>query len=260
MTLAIGRSFLALSLVMCFGQMHGSAQQAPDGSKAPAAQSGAAFEVASMRLVAPGKEGLTSISPSGAGTFVARNASGKVLLGMAFAIDPYQFSGVPGWADSTYYDVSAKPEGDAGLTYEQMRPMLQNLLRDRLKLATHWSETERSGYGLELRKGETGKRLTAGAGEPGKLYILADDIQGDNLSMKMLASMLASVMGTPVVDYTGLSGVYQIRMKFAPVAAADSALPSLPAALEDLGLGLKRRKVAVRMLTVDHMERTPAAN
>jgi uncharacterized protein (TIGR03435 family) len=256
------RKWVVIAMLLGAGRMPMRAQAAAtDGAKGADAQSGVAFEVASMRLVAPGKQGFTSISPSGAGTFVAKNASGKLLLQMAFGIEGYQFAGVPGWADSTFYDVSARPVGDVGLTYEQMRPMLQNLLRERLKLVTHWSDTERSGYGLELRKGETGKRLQAGTGKASVWgSVRPDGLQGDDLSMKTVAAMLANVMGTPVVDDTGLSGTYNIRLKFAPLTAVDSDLPSLPAALEELGLTLKKRKVPVRMLMVDQMEKVPVAN
>ena len=41
------------------------------------------------------------------------------------------------WLNSQHYDLSAKVDGDARLTKTEMRPMLQNLLKERVRLAGH---------------------------------------------------------------------------------------------------------------------------
>src|SRR5580704_7828527 len=86
-----------------------------------------AFEVASVKLLPAGSTGLMSISPSGAGSFAATNVTLELLIELAFGVDENQISGKAGWASSQLYDVSGKPEGRGGLSYEQLRPMLQQL-------------------------------------------------------------------------------------------------------------------------------------
>ena len=108
----------------------------PGRAQAPAVTS-PSFEVASVRLVS-GERGSTSVSPPGSVRFTARNASMKLLIEYAFGVDDKQISGENlGWLDSEAFDVEAKPEGDVILSYEQMKPLLQNLLAQRFKLVFH---------------------------------------------------------------------------------------------------------------------------
>ena len=51
------------------------------------------------------------------------------LIANAYGIRSFQYIlGGPDWHNSQHYDLSAKVEGDARLTREEMRPMLQTLL------------------------------------------------------------------------------------------------------------------------------------
>jgi uncharacterized protein (TIGR03435 family) len=57
-----------------------------------------------------------------------------------------RIEGGPSWMESTFYDVSARPDAETGPTYEQLKPMLQQLLAQRFHLQTHMEEKEMNGY------------------------------------------------------------------------------------------------------------------
>jgi uncharacterized protein (TIGR03435 family) len=64
----------------------------------------------------------------------------------------------------------------------------------------------------------------------------------------------------PVVDRTGLTGLYNISLQWDDAPAADSDRGSIFTALrEQLGLRLEPRKEPVEVIVVDSIER-PSAN
>ena len=216
------------------------------------------FEVASVRHVSAGR-GYTSISPEGAVRFTATNVSMKVLIQLAFGVDDDQLAGQISWLDSEFYDVEAKPVTDHGLTHLELRPLLQDLLIKRFDLAVHHETKEVSGYALEVAK--NGPRLTTGDAIAMRTYILPDGITSPGASMKTLAALLAHPVGKPVVDRTGLTGTYEIKLKFAPIDSLDSSLPSIFTALqEQLGLRLEKQKVPLAVLVVDKLNKLPSPN
>jgi uncharacterized protein (TIGR03435 family) len=230
----------------------------PSWAQTPA-PTASSFEVASVRLVS-GEHGYTSVSPAGSARFTARNASMKLLIEYAFGVDDKQISGENlGWLDSEAFDVEAKPEGDVILSYEQMKPLLQNLLTQRFKLVFHREQKDFRGYALVVAK--NGPKLQ-GSKEPSSgVYILRDGLRGRGIPMAVLASMLTRPVGRPVVDKTGITGNYDIALNFAPEGSTDSTLPSIFTALqEQLGLKLEPQKVPVEMLVIDHLEKVPSEN
>ena len=72
--------------------------------------------------------------------------------------------------------------------------------------------------------------------------------------------MLTNPTGRPVVDKTGIKGNYDIVLDYAPDGVADSPLPSIFTALQELGLKVEAQKVPVEMLVIDHVERIPTEN
>ena len=197
-----------------------------------------------MKRNSPGSTGLTSISPPGPGRFTATNVSLDILIALAFGVDSDQISGKPNWFSSEQYDITAKLEGDAGLTSEQLRPLLQQLLEQRFSLAIHREMKDVQGYALVVSTG--GPKLQASKGAPGHAYILANGLSCQNRSIGVLAGMLSRPTGRPVVDTTGIKGNYDITLEYAPEGPADSSLPSIFTALQEQ-LGLKsRRKCPMR--------------
>jgi len=218
-----------------------------------------AFEVASVRAVPAGRAGQTTMSPFGAAQFATTNASLEYLIQLAFDVRGQQIAGKPGWLSSELYDISAKPEGDGGLSYEQLKPLLQQLLMQRFHLAIHRETKNMPGYALVVAKG--GPKLEASKGTSGMGAIMADGLRAQNISMQGIAAMLWFPAGAPVIDKTGIMGTYDISLSFAPEGSADSALPSLFTAVqEQMGLKLEAQKVPVQMLVIDHVDKIPTDN
>jgi len=66
-------------------------------------------------------------------------------------------------------------------------------------------------------------------------------------------------MDLPVVNHTGLTGAFDLKLHWAPDAAKSSEEPSIFAALqEQLGLRLRSRKTPIEILVIDHAEKPPA--
>jgi len=79
-------------------------------------------------LIPPGESGLTSISPSGSSSFTGRNATLQILISLAHGVDSNQVTGAPLWLESQQCGVSAKWEGNAALSYEQLRIRFKSCL------------------------------------------------------------------------------------------------------------------------------------
>ena len=77
--------------------------------------------------------------------------------------------------------------------------------------------------------------------------------------MSQLVAILGNQLDRPVLDQTGIQGVFDITLDWTPDGAATSALetkPSLSSALlEQLGLKLDARKSPVDVTVVDHAEK-----
>ena len=214
-----------------------------------------AFEVASIRM-SPG--GMMSISPPDSPGFTAKNVSMQILISLAYGGDSDRVQG-PGWIGSQQYDVTAKSEGERKLSYDELKPLLQDLLTQRFQLKVHTQIKEGSGYALVVAKGGAKLQETKGAADHS--YILPNSLDVQNRSMAAFAGALSRPAKRPVVDETGLKGNYDIRLKYAEDRDTNSTLPSIFTALqEQLGLQLVPTKVPVEFIIVDHVERTPAEN
>ncbi len=230
------------------------------------------FDVASVKVSQLGKANdkfasAESIDPAPNGLNMT-NASLLSCIQWAYGVKEYQISG-PGWLRFERYDIAAKAAGT--VSGEDLRRMLQTLLKDRFKLALHREDRELPVYVLAVGKG--GERLehAKGEGKPGfKLsegslvfqhYSLADWAEWASVGH-------AFGLDRPIVDKTGLTGRYDFSMRL-----ADSALdlklslrkgeqdPSFyNDALRELGLRLEPQKGPVQVLVIDHAEKLPVEN
>ena len=199
------------------------------------------------------------ISPPGAGLFTMREVTLELAIEWAFKVDAMQLAGRTDWLNTQFYEISAKPEGDAGLSYDQLRPLVQQLIEERFHLSYHRETQQRKGYALVIAKG--GPKLTASKSNGGFGYIFKGRIRAQNRNAGALASMLAFPLGQPVVDRTGLKGNYDFDINFAPMDGTDSPLPSIFTALEEqLGLKLVSQQVPVEIFVIDHVDRVPTEN
>ncbi len=190
----------------------------------------------------------------------------KQLVVLAYSVQPYQVTG-PAWMESVCFDVTAKYP--PGTKFSDRWLMLRSQLEDRFKLAVHHESKEMPGYalivsksGFKLKPSDPGEGSTTG-GNQGRVWTF----RARKIEMSTLAYELADSLGDVVVDRTGLQGVYDFQLRWAsddmssPADSDANAAPSLFTALQDtLGLTLRRQRVPVDVIVVDHVERVPTEN
>jgi uncharacterized protein (TIGR03435 family) len=253
----------ALLLGLCFALASVPALSQTPAEPAPQA----AFEVASIRAVQPHSLediqrgiGQGSISPFPANRFTANYIPLSVVVWIAFGIYTNRITGAPDWLDSQLWQISAKVDGDAILSRDQMRPLLQDLLRQRFHLSAHRESRLVAGYALVVAKG--GAKLQASEdGDKSFFYILPNGVEGRATSLATLAGALERSSGHPVIDKTGIDGKYNIKVRYAPANDPKSDLPDLFTALQEQpGLKLEPQKVPVDYLVIDHIDKIPTEN
>jgi uncharacterized protein (TIGR03435 family) len=193
-----------------------------------------------------------------------------------------QMIGVPSWASTDRYDIDARVAADdiekfKKLTPDQKDAMMQAILTERFKLSVHHQMEQMPVYDLVTTKISSGLALVESGDASQKApYLNTSDgrISMHDEPIGSLASALMRQTHRTVVDKTGLTGHYDLELRFAPNSgtapagddeqktenAAGSSDPGLFSALqEQLGLKLKADKGPVDCLVVDHIER-PSAN
>ena len=168
--------------------------------------------------------------------------------------------------------------------------MLRTMLAERFKLAAHWEKRERPVYLLQIaRPGRAlGPGLTRVAAACGAA--LADltsgrasnrrerrgpdctfggppgQFQGNAVTLEMFGRVLGSgELGRPVIDRTGITGSFDIDLRFRsdpgsrrggpPDGAVDPDAPSIFTAVEEqLGLKLVADSAPVDVLVIDRLE------
>lgn len=238
------------------------------------------FEVASIRPNKSGDHNSTwCIAPGG--RFTGENVSVKGVIMTAYRLKESQLIGATGWIDSETYDIVTKAEGNPSL--DELMDMLQGLLADRFKLKYHRLEKEMPVFALVTAKGgakitesKPGSCLKPGTGPRpdvpdektkycGTYYFGRGKADGTGITMTQLATVLSDQQDRPVIDRTGLGGIFDVHLEWFPEADGvdtngDATGPSIFTALEEqLGLRLQSSKELVNMLVIDHIER-PSEN
>jgi uncharacterized protein (TIGR03435 family) len=203
-----------------------------------------AFESATVKPFVPQDD--DSEAPArDPGSMIYGSVSLKLLLAAAYSVRPEQIVG-PAWPDMDRYDIVAKPP--AGATKDQVPLMLQNLLADRVHTTVREEIRPRISYALVVDK--YGAKLKTTKAITGVDFSVANDhvdITGANLPA--FANMLASCIGRPEADETGICGSYNFRLN-ATMANLKSASAVLFAAVQDLGLTLQPRTTSAKYLVV----------
>lgn len=254
------------------------------------------FEVATIKPAAADARGMfVQFFPGG--RLNMTNMTLKGMIGYAWDLQPFQISGGPAWLDSSRYDVTAKPASSP--KQGEIPAMVQALLAEKFQLVVHHGTQELPIYALVLAKknGKLGPGLTesiAGSCTPfdiskpppriepgavrprfcGNSGVSPRGLTAVGIPIAKLAPMLQMVLGRTVVDKTGLTGNFDIKMEWTPdetqamqyppdapkPAPADNAGPSIFSAIqEQLGLKLESEKGPVDVLIIDRAEK-PSVN
>jgi uncharacterized protein (TIGR03435 family) len=242
------------------------------------------------------------------GRFIAVGQPLKALIGYAYRVRDYQIIGGPSWINYDLWQIQAKAEeGTVGvrrsrtfadaMKVDTVALMVQSLLEDRFQLKLHHEMREIPGYELIVAKGGPKIRLAddqsplpnEGAPAPSFLNGLPPLTRGTSrigggpngmhyeakaILLDPFINILINVTRRTVVDKTGLTGLYDMKMDWVPdtldvpagataagppVASPPSG-PSLTTAIqEQLGLRLVSTRVPADILIIDSVQR-PSEN
>lgn len=246
------------------------------------------FDVASVRESAPADSymvggGFTSHT----GSFRVTSFSIENMLAVAYNVRWDQLANLPECPgamfnvqasvdDDTNKKMAALPMKEQHLEQEHM---LQSLLAERFHLQVHW-ET-RSALVYDLVAMGKGAKMQQGPGAPAteeEKKIFGDRplpplVQRGNsaegftfvahgATLANLTEMLSVQMGHPVIDKTGLTGIYSFDLHYHGARLSErraddmDPIPPMETAIQDqLGLKLETSKGPVPFLVIDHIEK-----
>lgn len=205
-------------------------------------------------------------------------------------------TGGPDWINSARYTINAKAEGvpSGGM---MQGPMLQTLLEDRFKLKIRRETREIPVYALTVAaSGFKLKPLPEGScvprdsidrsqiftpGAPQLCGLVLSQRVGGNTVLQLRGMSISdlsknlgwNLLGMPVVDKTGITGLFDFRVEFAPdentapivggpprQGDPPATAPFIVTAIqEQLGLKLERSRGPGDSLVIEHIER-PSEN
>jgi uncharacterized protein (TIGR03435 family) len=230
-----------------------------------------AFEVATIRPAAPSPDGHTHINYPPGDRFSAANITLLALMEWAYGMPAKQILDGPSWLATTRFDIQAKSNTEADSSpqslssaqeqeQERKRHMVESLLGERYGLKLHKETRTLPAYDLVIAKG--GAKLQPSQASGKSIGTGRTHFNGEGLTATTIAEQLSQIAGRIVVDKTGLTGRYDLKLLWTPddAPATDTSAPSLFTALqEQLGLRLESTKEAVPVLVIDHID-LPTAN
>jgi uncharacterized protein (TIGR03435 family) len=240
---------------------------------------GQEFEAASIKPAAPMGMGMVKVGMQmmPGGRISMSGVTVRLLIQQAYAVRDFQIVGGPDWMRSERYDITAKPEDAA--SQDQVKVMIQSMLRDRFKLAFHRETKELPTYALVVAKG--GPKMKAaevseGGGEGGRGGGVRMKMMGrgqfeiNGAPVSALANQLSQVLARSVIDKTELTGNYDFKLEFTPDqvpggsggpggelhSSSDNPGVSIFTALQDqLGLKLEATRGPVDILVIEKAEK-----
>ena len=232
------------------------------------------FDVASIRESRGESFGYTNIQPKKS-YFHSQMVTPFTLILYAYDLTSYaQLESAPEWARTTNYDVTAKSDASADQALAALSDkdsqaeqdhMLQVLLADRFKLRIHPVARGSTNYEL-LATPRTPKLMKPFHGDGTQTvstcgpvaYQAGMEMDSKGCPYSTLLGYLRQMLGSTVVDRTGLSGMYAFDIKWGwqrPREGVESFPPIEEAIREQLGLEVKEVKGPATVWVVDHIER-----
>jgi len=239
------------------------------------------FDIVSIRLAPPPDANfhVSVSSPPHSSRFEATNLPLKALVQVAFGSDA-PVANAPDWLNSTFYNIQCRSDEAADAKLAKLtdnevrlekRHAIRVLLEERMGLKTHMETRNSSIFNLVLAKGGMKMQLspappTPADGEPPPPPPAANvaahgsqhglEFDGSNANMRVLCGALSSMIQAPVVDKTGLTGIYNFTLQFGGEWSANDpdSYPSIFTAVqEQLGLKLEAVHEPVPNLVIDNI-------
>jgi uncharacterized protein (TIGR03435 family) len=249
---------VALGAVLLLGSLRGRAQDAPE------------FEVATIKPSDPNAGGMVGFLSYPGGRVLFGHSSLKMMMYFAYDLPESRITGGPDWVGKDQFEVTALPPDFSESRTAKQPPikatpsaeqsqMLQSLLADRFALKVHREVKQGPVYLLTLGSGKLRLQAPKDRDADSRFAVMQKgggivdgETFGVNVSMAFLAERLR--LDLPVVDETGLKGVYDFHLdRDDPENQNYSA--AVFDAMERLGLKLKRGTGPVETLVIDHVER-----
>ena len=227
-----------------------------------------AFDVATVKMGGPVEaNGNININTGKIlnGVVTLSNATLSDCLKFAYSLTTDAQLAGPDWINQKVVRFEVTGKAPPQTPDNQLRLMLQTLLKDRFQITMHTEQREIAHYELVIGKNAPKlKESTVGPGEATGTARL-DGIRSNRMQMNKLAMLLSRMTRMPVIDKTGLTGFYQFDLRYAnEVSPAPEETPAGPsiftAVQEQLGLKLESKKGPVEVLVIDHAERVPLEN
>ncbi len=237
------------------------------------------YDVVSIHPSSPDQR-RTQIGPGPQGGLRMQNATAMLIMTFAYGVRDYQIAGAPGWASSDHFDVTFTPDKTEsvlapGVSANELDSFMgrqkqrtQVVLKDRFGLILRAETRQLPVYALIVAKG--GHKLSPATVENRGVYLQARGTQltasGPGATMKMLADQLSAILGHPVSNETGLDGLFDFMLEWAPDPPARPPSPDEPGAstsgpsiftalTEQLGLRLEPKKGPVPVYVVERIEK-----
>jgi bla regulator protein blaR1 len=272
----------AFFLPIFFGLQHATPSWAQARVEAP--KNLPAFEVATVKPSPPGDTMvMAKATPDG---MLIRNAPLIFVIHLAAGFlnaNDDQIIGAPSWVKTERYDIAAKVnESDvpklAKLSRIEKDEMIMPVLADRFGFTARWETRELPIYDLveakggsklhEAKPGDTypdGLKDDQGQSSPGMVRVGLGTVDCQAVPITSLLEILSNLAGRTVLDKTGLTAKYDIKLRWRPEglranpaegggdASEESDVDFFTAIQEQLGLRLIPAKGPVHVLVVDHI-------
>jgi uncharacterized protein (TIGR03435 family) len=244
------------------------------------AQSEPTFDVASLKRNTSLSE-MGGGGPRPGGRYRLTNMSARSLISVAWNVPTSRVLGGPGWVAVDRFDLDATMKENA--TQEEMRGMLRALLRNRFTLAAHIEKRdlpvyllvrvrpdaplgpslERSAFDCNDPAARKQNAAAALAARPGRMLcgftVNTGMLDAGGATIETLAQILTPQAGRPVIDRTGLTGGYNVLLKWTATLGTDApagdAVSLFTAVQEQLGLRLDNGTAPLDVVVVDRIER-----
>jgi bla regulator protein blaR1 len=181
--------------------------------------------------------------------------------------------GMPSWGNSARFDIDAKADDATTETMgklsakelsNQVQQMLKVLLADRFQLRVHTETRQRPVYNLVIAKSGFKLTPTSPSDQPGGKSSWGNgEIEVRNGPIASLVFCLSEgIAGRNVIDKTGLTGNYDIDLKWTPddqQGEPDTGPTLLTALEEQLGLKLVPSRGPIDTFVIDRVEK-PSEN
>lgn len=221
------------------------------------------FEAVSIKLAAPGQRGRSLITNPGRLRMV--NVTLRDCILVAFGIQDFQLD-ARDLSSQRYEIVATAPDHASRVLDMRYEAMLQAMLADRFELKVHRESKVLPVYALEVVK--DGSKLKKSSKTGASSRSTFGHVTFTGVSMSEWAAYLTSHIGRPVVDMTGLTGLYDFQLDWMPAETEATLEPPDPekppvsdpfggpsvftALKEQLGLKLTSKKLPVEIVVVDH--------